>query len=190
MTMQQLRRFWPPWIDEVRSGLVKALPVLRPLCSHPNEDIADFAQLIVDELTNAAQNPPWERSPVPDFHTAVFDFMAFLDKVGYPARLLWTRPADVVLRKWRGTWKHIVQKDDHAERELDAKSDYSRTATQNDSLTLEAYGKTDDWTICRIVPGDDGQPRGIQHKAATDPPPVVLVENLRWWRVLKLLLPQ
>jgi len=39
-----------PWINELRRRVVECLPRLQELTAHPNDDIADFARLITEDL--------------------------------------------------------------------------------------------------------------------------------------------
>jgi hypothetical protein len=41
----------PLWVSELRDRVGVLLPRLRVLAEHPNDDIADFAQLIIEDLS-------------------------------------------------------------------------------------------------------------------------------------------
>jgi hypothetical protein len=192
-----------PWIADVRSALVRELPLIVPLRMHANPDIAEFSREIVEELLAAdpslGSQLPLGEPLKPDFYSAADDFARFAVSQGYPLNLLWVTQADVVLLRWMRTWTYFVWKGEPNKRQGEVRIVYQNAMARNVGLTFEAKCKTDRWTICRVyVPENDidAQYRmipdhGVKMNVATDPKPTMFIRSrllfrfLRWCAKLK-----
>ncbi|MBN8733741.1 MAG: hypothetical protein J0L64_24615 [Acidobacteria bacterium] len=185
------------WTARVRSLLESALPSILPLRMHADPVIAHFAHEIAAELssTNTPTTSDGDALASPSFDIAKEKFVDFLVNQGFPPRLLWVQPDDVVLREWKGAATLFVRKGDHNQRESDARQEFQSAAERGVGLALEASCKTGDWTICSIfVPENNDQaerlmvPRqGVKLSVAINPPPTVLVEHKWLWWPIKWL---
>ena len=124
-----------------------------------------------------------------DLQPAVTDFIAFAVEQGYPSTLLWTAPRDLMV--WRG--RYFVRRRDFEESERQANAVFDHGLAQDLGVAVEAYCKTDRFTVCRVSVPDDGldakyrmiPESGVKMSVAVDPPAVVLVRNpLVWWLLL------
>jgi hypothetical protein len=188
-----------PWVADVRSTLVRELPVIVPLRTHANPDIAEFSRRIVEELLAAdasLESKMQQSDPLPpDFHTAADEFARFAVDQGYPPNLLWVTPEDVVLERWNGTWTNFVWKGEPNKRQGQARIAYQSAMARNLGIAFEAKCRTDRWTICRVyVPIDDTDAqyrmipkKGLKQNAVVEPLRAVLVESKARWRMLKWL---
>jgi len=132
-----------------------------------------------------------DQAKVQTFEEATNDFTRFAEQQGYPARLLWITPADIVF--WGG--RYFVLLGDADTRRLQAKAKFETGIAHSVGIELEGKCKTDNWTICRVyVPEDDFDAQyrmipeqGVKMKVSVDPRPTVLVGSralfqlLRWW---------
>jgi hypothetical protein len=128
----------------------------------------------------------------PTFDDTESDFRRFAATQGYPARLLWTVPDELVF--WRGRF-WVLYGDARIRRER-AKAMFEGGAARNVGIMIEGRCKTDRLTICRVYVAEDetdAQYRmmpqsGVKLSLSQNDSPTVLVKNgflfaaLRWTR--------
>lgn len=126
-----------------------------------------------------------------EFAQALDGFVRFIVRQGYPSRLLWVGPGDVVF--WRR--RCFVWAGDQAHRFVTEEQHFMEALRRSCGVELYAQGQAAGRTVCHlIVPRDeeDAQRRlipatGVKMSAAIDPPSVFLVRSRVWWALMKRL---
>ncbi|HEY3742801.1 MAG TPA: hypothetical protein VGL53_23305 [Bryobacteraceae bacterium] len=188
-----------PWIAEVRSALIQELPRIAPLRTYANQYIADFSTAFVEELLVAGRSPEPQFLRTKDlqsnFDDAAAAFAKFVHTQSYPPFLMWVKQTDVVLFRWRGELRNYVWKGDQRDRYDQARSEYQSAIFNGAGVVFEAKCMAARRTICRVFVPDDAQdaeqrmvPKtGVKYSAATNPLPVVLIQNKFLWRIVRWL---
>lgn len=87
-----------------------------------------------------------DKSTITTFEDTAKDFARFAEGEGYPRRLLWSAPEDIVL--WRG--HYFVYMGDVDTRQFQAKARFDGGITKSVGICLEGKCKASGWTICRV----------------------------------------
>ena len=123
-----------------------------------------------------------------DFTNATAEFSGFCARHGYPSKLLWVLPEEVLI--WRGRI-FVLAANPEAQR-LKAKSVFDSAISRNVGVVMDGIGKTAAVSICCLYTAKDdadAQNRmipkvGLKLSVANDPRPVVLVSRRFPWRLL------
>ena len=136
-------------------------------------------------------NTTMSRAATRDFGSTIADFTRFAVEHGYPPQLLWTSSEFVLF--WRR--RLFVLAVDPEVQHNQAKASFDVATARNVGVAIEGKCKTQTATIARVyepIDATDAQDRmipatGVKMTVVVDPPPVVLVRNRAWWRILKFL---